>query len=103
MIGTVPRQASRKREVARGRGGRVDESNNRIGVQVGRPGGPGGGLWEDVVLAPATALSEPEEGMAKKQGGRRSPPPSPPPERPAVTPERFSRLYKLLQFLGGGP
>jgi hypothetical protein len=25
-----------------------------------------------------------------------------PAERPGVTPERFSRLYKLIQFLGGG-
>jgi hypothetical protein len=40
--------------------------------------------------------------MAKK---KRAPPPAPPEpaERPGVTPERFSRLYKLVEFLGGGP
>jgi hypothetical protein len=42
--------------------------------------------------------------MAKK----RTPPPPPPapepaPERPSVTPDRFNRLYRLLQFLGSGP
>ena len=43
--------------------------------------------------------------MAKKQGARRTPAPRsvPPVERPAVTPERFRRLYRLIQFLGEGP
>jgi hypothetical protein len=41
--------------------------------------------------------------MAKKQGIQ-APRPSPEPaERPGVTPERFIRLYKLVQFLGSGP
>jgi hypothetical protein len=40
--------------------------------------------------------------MGKKKGAKR--PMSPPPtERPAVTPERFSRLHRLIQFLGSGP
>jgi hypothetical protein len=40
--------------------------------------------------------------MAKKRSSR--PPAAPPAEaRAAVTAERFARLYRLLQFLAGGP
>ncbi len=38
--------------------------------------------------------------MAKKKS---APAAAEPAERPGVTPERFSRLYRLVQFLGGGP
>src|SRR5437879_4516030 len=41
--------------------------------------------------------------MAKKQGPAQPPATPPPAERPGVTPERFSRLYQLVQFLGSGP
>jgi hypothetical protein len=49
--------------------------------------------------------------MARKKKTRRppKPPPATPPpaqtaaERPGVTAERFSRLYRLVSFLGDGP
>lgn len=48
--------------------------------------------------------------MARKKQTRRpakpppaSPTPSAPGERPGVTPERFSRLHKLVSYLGEGP
>src|SRR4051812_34456578 len=46
--------------------------------------------------------------MARKKTQRppKPPPaaaPPPPAERPAVTAERFGRLYKLVRFLGEGP
>jgi hypothetical protein len=41
--------------------------------------------------------------MAKKQGTPEAGATPEPEERPGVTPERFSRLYKMVQFLGSGP
>ena len=41
--------------------------------------------------------------MAKKQGSPPPPATPAPAERPGVTAERFSRLYKLVRFLGSGP
>jgi hypothetical protein len=42
--------------------------------------------------------------MAKKRTARRQPPPPvPAAERSAVTAERFSRLYRLVQYLAAGP
>jgi hypothetical protein len=41
--------------------------------------------------------------MAKKQGAPGPATTPEPVERPGVTPERFSRLHKLLRFLGTGP
>src|SRR5690349_8615485 len=52
---------------------------------------------------PATARSDLEERMAKKKGAARRAAPPEPAERPGVTPERFSRLYKLVHYLGGSP
>jgi hypothetical protein len=54
------------------------------------------------------ALQDTEDGMAKKRASksRRAPAPTPPPApapRPGVTPERFSRLWKMLHFLGNVP
>jgi hypothetical protein len=40
--------------------------------------------------------------MAKKRSAPAQPAP-PPSDRPAVTPERFRRLYLLVQLLGEGP
>src|SRR5437016_4866844 len=56
------------------------------------------------VAPPAFWMSrDTEDGMAKKQGTRQPPATPEPAERPGVTAERFSRLFKLVQFLGGGP
>jgi predicted DNA-binding transcriptional regulator YafY len=42
--------------------------------------------------------------MAKKQPLSKAPAPTTaPPQRPGVTPERFTRLFKLVEFLGDGP
>jgi hypothetical protein len=41
--------------------------------------------------------------MGRKKSGSRPATPPEPTERPGVTPERFSRLYKLVQILGSGP
>jgi hypothetical protein len=38
--------------------------------------------------------------MAKKRAARRKQPPPPPAARPGVTAERFSRLFRMLHFLG---
>jgi hypothetical protein len=46
------------------------------------------------------ALSNTEDGMAKKQSSRRVPSQPPAAPRPAVTPERFTRLHRLLQLIG---
>jgi predicted DNA-binding transcriptional regulator YafY len=45
-------------------------------------------------------MSDAEDGMAKKRA-QQSPPPEP--SRPAVTPDRFRRLFRLLGELGTGP
>lgn len=45
-----------------------------------------------------------EECMARKKRTRSQPnPPPAPAERPAVTAERFGRLYRLVRFLAEGP
>jgi hypothetical protein len=48
-------------------------------------------------------LHDAEDGMAKKRSSkshRASPPQPEPATRPGVTPERFSRLWKMLHHLG---
>src|SRR5690348_6057844 len=46
--------------------------------------------------------SDTEYSMARKRASHPSTPP-PEPARPAVTPERFTRLYRLLLLLGKEP
>lgn len=41
--------------------------------------------------------------MAKKRSVTAPPSPPAPTDRPAVTPERFRRVYQLIQFLGEAP